>query len=194
MAQQEKRLQQNTADASTSRDLKNGGRGEEQPGGNKTDTNYGGQDFWIVKLATREAPIGTPVVLVNGLYSPSNSFFIPATNTASVTLTSTFPGGYIYYSLDGVLPVPGEGNTFAYSSPGNPGAPFVVSNSVVVLAVAYSSDETGNVPADADPVAIHIVPLYNLTNTTYLSADYLSYYNRKNTSIDGLSLGVGYRF
>ncbi len=38
MAQQEKRLQQNTVDAAQSRDLKNGGRGEEQQGGAKSDS------------------------------------------------------------------------------------------------------------------------------------------------------------
>ena len=136
--------------------------------GTKTAPFFGGAgDFWAVRITVREAPVGTPAVLVNGLYSTSNSFAIPATNIpVSITLTSTFPGGYIYYSLDGVTPVPGEANTFEYSAPGNPGAPFVVSNSVVVLAVAYSSDATGNVEVDADPVAINIVPLYNLTDTS----------------------------
>ena len=51
MAQQEKRLQQNTADASRSRDLKNGGRGEEQPGGSKTDGNKGSMSFQAAEKA-----------------------------------------------------------------------------------------------------------------------------------------------
>ena len=133
--------------------------------GTRTTPGHGGQDFWLVKLTAREAPIGTPVVLVNGLYNSSNFFAIPATNQVSVTLTSTFPDGYIYYTLDGSVPVPGD-NAIEYSAPGIPGTPFAVTNSVVVTAVAYSSDATENVEADADPVAIHIVPLYNLTNTT----------------------------
>ena len=51
MAQQEKRLQQNTADASRSRDLKNGGRGEEQPGGSKSDGSKGAMSFQAAEKA-----------------------------------------------------------------------------------------------------------------------------------------------
>ncbi len=51
MAQQEKRLQQNTADASRSRDLKNGGKGEEQPGGSKTDGSKGSMSFQAAEKA-----------------------------------------------------------------------------------------------------------------------------------------------
>jgi len=51
MAQQEKRLQQNTADAARSRDLKNGGRGEEQPGGAKTDGSKGAMSFQAAEKA-----------------------------------------------------------------------------------------------------------------------------------------------
>src|SRR5206468_10073368 len=123
--------------------------------GNKTTGSFGDHDWWVVKLAARVAPVGAPVVLVNGLCGQSNMFFIPATNTASVTLTSTFPGGHIYYTLDGSVPVPGE-NAIKYSSPGNLGTPFIVTNSVVVNAIAYRSDETGNVEASADPVTIHV--------------------------------------
>jgi len=51
MAQQEKRLQQNTADASRSRDLKGGGRGEEQPGGAKTDASKASMSFQAAEKA-----------------------------------------------------------------------------------------------------------------------------------------------
>ncbi|MCC6245272.1 MAG: hypothetical protein IT353_20690, partial [Gemmatimonadaceae bacterium] len=51
MAQEEKRLQQNTADASRSRDLKNGGRGEEQPGGSKTDGSKASMSFQAAEKA-----------------------------------------------------------------------------------------------------------------------------------------------
>ncbi len=51
MAQQEKRLQQNTADASRSRDLKGGGRGEEQPGGAKTDGSKASMSFQAAEKA-----------------------------------------------------------------------------------------------------------------------------------------------
>ena len=65
MAQQEKRLQQNTADASRSRDLKNGGRGEEQPGGAKTDGSKSAMSFQAAEkareLARQQQQMGAKV-------------------------------------------------------------------------------------------------------------------------------------
>jgi hypothetical protein len=134
--------------------------------GNKTTLNFGSSDMWAVAASVRTAPIGTPVVLVNGLYDPSNNFAIPATNAILVTLQSTFANGYIFYTLDGNAPSPGADDTSQYLGPGMAGAPFTVTNSVVVTAVAFSSDATGNMEADADPVVVSVVPLYGLSNST----------------------------
>jgi len=37
--------------------------------GTKTVAGFGSYDYWLVKLAVRETPVGTPLVLVNGQYS-----------------------------------------------------------------------------------------------------------------------------
>jgi hypothetical protein len=144
-----------------------GGFSNSGASGNKTSANFGGlHDYWVIKLATPEVPIGTPLVLVNGQYNPSNSFSIPATNSIQVTLQTSFTDGYVFYTLDGSAPTPGEPDTIQYAAPGSPGSPFSVTNSVIVTATAFSSDDTGNIEADADPVAIIVVPVYGLTNTT----------------------------
>jgi hypothetical protein len=112
-----------------------------------------------------QVPVGTPVVLVNGQYSPTNYFAVPATNTILVSLQTSFPNGYLFYTLDGSAPIPGD-NAIPYSIQGSSGTPFTITNSTVVTAIAFSSDDTGNVEADAAPVAIAVVPVYNLTNAT----------------------------
>jgi hypothetical protein len=134
--------------------------------GNKTTPNFGASDLWIINLATREAPVGAPLVLVSGQYSPSNYFAVPSTNSIQVALQTTFTNGYLFYTLDGSAPTPGEPGTIQYAAPGSPGSPFSVTDCVIVTATAFSSDDTGNIEADADPVAIIVVPVYGLTNTT----------------------------
>ena len=135
--------------------------------GTKLTANYGADDFWVVKTSDGVQPVGTPDTLVNGLYSISNSFAIPATNTITVTLQSSFTNGYIYYTLDGTHPTPGNDGTYEYLGPDVGGPfPFILTNSTVVTAAAFSSDDTGNVEVDANPVNIYVVPVYALTNTT----------------------------
>ena len=141
-----------------------GGQSSSGVSGNKTSPNYGDSDFWVVKTSNDEQPVGTPVVLVNGLYAISNLFVIPETNSVTVTLQTTFTNGYILYSVDGEPPVFGE-NAFIYSYQGSIGTPFSVTNTTVLNVVAYSADPD-NFEADADPVTIQIVPVYTLTNTT----------------------------
>jgi hypothetical protein len=125
--------------------------------GNKTTVNFGDHDMWAVAVSVRTAPVGTPVVLVNGLYDPSNNFSLAATNTIQVTLQSTYPNGFIFYTLDGSDP------DFT-ANPYTVGEPFLVTNSLLVRAIAYNDD--GSLFQEADPVAIQVVPVYNLTNTT----------------------------
>jgi len=55
MAQQEKRMQQNTADASRSRDLKNGSRADDQAGGPKADGSKASMSFKAAEQARQMA-------------------------------------------------------------------------------------------------------------------------------------------
>src|SRR5262249_54547234 len=72
--------------------------------GDKTVPNFGGEDAWIVKTVLREAPVGAPLVLIDGFYSFSNSFTITESNVAQVSLSTTFTNGTIRYTLDGSGP------------------------------------------------------------------------------------------
>src|SRR5207249_851790 len=69
---------------------------------------------------------GTPVILVNGVFDPAG--IASATNSAQIDIRSTFPNGYIFYSLDGSDPDSG----LLYSGP------FTIAQSAIVQAVAYS--------------------------------------------------------
>jgi formylglycine-generating enzyme required for sulfatase activity len=111
--------------------------------GNKTTTPFGGSDYWLVKAIVREAPIGTPVVLVNSQFSPNNSHTV--SNTATVALETTFSGGTIYYTLDGSKP---SASSTRYT------APFTVSQSSTLRTIAFSSD--GSQSALGDHVSITI--------------------------------------
>ena len=134
--------------------------------GTRTAPGYGGQDYWLVKLLAREAPVGLPLVLVNGEYSPSNFFAIPATNSITVTLQTSYANGYLFYTLNGSLPVAYdyEGGTFTYADEVIVGTSFTLTNSAVLTTVAY--DAGGGHDVYGDPVVISIVPVYGLTNTT----------------------------
>ena len=80
-----------------------GGRSASAPSGNKTSPQFGGDDLWVVKLASREVPVGTPLVLVNGQYNPSNSYTVTAT-LALIEIQSSFTSAHIFYTLDGSAP------------------------------------------------------------------------------------------
>ncbi len=73
----------------------------------------------------------------------------------TLTVRSAFPGGSIFYTLDGSTP--------DFSSPGYPG-PFVLSNSAVVKAVGYSSDFSQSEQADVANVTV--LPYHTLTATS----------------------------
>jgi hypothetical protein len=106
---------------------------------------FGGLDWWVVKIFEREVTLGTPVVLVNDQFSPSNSHTV--VNQGTVTLQTTFSGGAIYYTLDGSTP---GTNSTRYT------APFTVSQSVILKVIAFRSDNSQS--ALADPVTITIIP------------------------------------
>jgi hypothetical protein len=119
--------------------------------GTKGVSGFGSRDYWIVKLSNLELPVGTPITLVNGLFSAASEHDIPATNEVWIELQSSLPNHYIYYTLDGSEPDAGS----AYYE-----GPFAVSNSVILRAIAY--DEQFVEFVEADPVAINVVPLYDV--------------------------------
>ncbi len=122
--------------------------------GNKSAPGYGGQDYWVVKLAAREAPVGTPVVLVNGQYSPSNTFSIPVTNTIRVTITST-TNGTLRYTTNGA--------NVSIFSPVYQTNGFFIAKSAMVRATVFLS---GGVVITNDPVTINVVPVYPIVATS----------------------------
>ena len=78
-----------------------GGYSSSLAGGNKTSTNYGGNDFWVVKLAGPLPAINCPTGFVAEATSPSGavvSFTISATNTCqpNVPVTCTPPSGSVF--------------------------------------------------------------------------------------------------
>jgi hypothetical protein len=129
------------------------GYSESRVSGNKTARGYGGRDYWIIKMGSFEVPVGTPLVHVNGQFIPAGS--VTVGNSAQVRLQTSFPNGRVCYTLNGAIP---DLDSIPYSSP------FVVTNSVIVRAVAYSSDFSQSAPGDA--VEIVVVPAYTLTVTT----------------------------
>ncbi len=116
------------------------------PGGNKESPSYGTNDAWIVKLATREAPVGTPAILVNGRFHPGNA--VTVSNAATVEIRTTLTGGTLLYTLDGSDPR----NGFSYTGP------FSVSESVLVRAIAFNSS-SAIVEADAVVITVTAPPV-----------------------------------
>ena len=121
--------------------------------GNKRTRGYGKRDYWLSKMSSIEVPVGTPLVQVNGQFVPGGS--VTVGDSAEVRLRTTFPNGRIYYTLNGDAP---DQTSNPYSTP------FVVTDSVVVRAIAYNSDSSESV--EGDPVEIIVLPDYTLTVTT----------------------------
>ena len=94
---------------------------------------------------SRLAPVGMPAVVVDGVFilTPSAS----ARGLALVKLSTTFPSGWLFYTLDGSDP----------AASGTPyGGPFIVRKASLLRTIAYKSDFTQS--AAGDPVSIVILP------------------------------------
>ncbi len=123
------------------------------PGPGKTSPNHGLSDYWVVKAIELQRPVGTPLVLVDGLYNTNHVFAAP--RASLVTIASSLVGATVYYTLDGSDPSSGSN----YSN-----TPFTVTNTVTIRAVAYhpiSGD-----PIECDPVVVNLVATYMWTDTT----------------------------
>src|SRR6185503_12080972 len=135
-----------------------GGVSDSAPSGNKISTSFGGDDVWLVKLVSREVPVGTPLVRINGQYNPSNSYTVNATY-ALLEIQSSFSNAHIYYTLDGSTPS-------SNSTPYNGGVRLY--SSATVRAIAYNSDFSASAQADPVGVSVTLVSFFlsNIGNGT----------------------------
>jgi len=134
-------------------DLICAGYSQSEIGRGKDALRYGGLDYWVVKLVSLELPIGTPLIFVNDEWLPSGGVTIG--DLAEIRIESSFPGGSIFYTLDGSSP---GTNSIPY------GGPFSTNGSVTVRALAVTGDPPGS--ALADPVQVSVLPTYDLNVTT----------------------------
>ena len=88
------------------------------------------------------------LVRINGLI-PGGS--ITATGSVSVSVSGGYPGGFLFYTVDGSTPSSGS-TVYA--------GPFTLTNSAVVQVMALSADFSQT--AFATPVTVQIIPLYAL--------------------------------
>lgn len=94
---------------------------------------------------SRLAPVGMPAVVVDGVFIVTPS--ATARGSALVTLSTTFSGGSLLYTLDGTDPAV-SGTLYA--------GPFTVGKASLLRTIAYTSDFTQSVAGD--PVSITILP------------------------------------
>ena len=123
-----------------------GGPSQSLPGEGKSAPLRSVQDFYLVKASINETPVGAPVIRVNHLFNPANSY--SNIDRALIEIDSSFSGGRIYYTLEGSAP---GTNTFGYTNP------FSLYQSATLRAVAFSTD--GVQQAASDPVGITIIPV-----------------------------------
>ncbi len=94
-------------------------------------------------------PIGLPEILINGRLLETNGVSI--TNAVEITLRTDYPGGIIYYSLDGSDPL-GAGVLYE--------RPFTITNSVILWVKALNSAQTAW--QEVSGIAVEFIPYYTL--------------------------------
>lgn len=99
----------------------------------------------VAALAFQMPKVGMPAVFVNGAFVAAES--AKARGFADVTLTTSFPGGTIFYTIDGSDPAL-TGRFYA--------GPFTVRQSIVLRTIAYNVDFSRGVTRD--PIEIVILP------------------------------------
>jgi hypothetical protein len=92
-------------------------------------------------------PVGSPMIWVNGVSVSKN---VRVGGKAEVQITTSFPSGQIFYTLDGSLP---GIDSIPYSGP------FNLTESAVVQAYALKGDFTQD--ASSYPLSVQIAPLFN---------------------------------
>ena len=106
-------------------------------------------------LVVDEVPEGSPVVRVNGEFRPNHVHEFTAHDEVEVTLSSSFPGAQIHYSLDGF---PADIRSTRYT-----GA-FRVAPPAIIRATAYSAGYLDY--AEAEAVRLVFIPSYPLSAGT----------------------------
>jgi sugar lactone lactonase YvrE len=100
--------------------------------------------------------VNTPVVVANGLpLSPYQMLQLSVTGTNVISFTNGYPGGHFEYTVNGSNPL--DNPTFTTS-------PFVLTNTGVIRAIAYSADYASY--SIAAPVTVEVLPSYTLTAGT----------------------------
>ncbi len=97
------------------------------------------------------ATAGTPVITINGVRIDSG--LLTATDSAQVALTTSFPGGKLFYTLDGSAPT---ASSLAYTNA------FSVNSGLTIRAIAYTSDNSQSIASGTVQLAFQ----YSLTATT----------------------------
>jgi hypothetical protein len=118
------------------------------PSGNKTAPHFDADDIWVIKLAERIAPVGMPVILVNGLFSPTN--VVTVTNSALIQIQSTFSNGVTFFTLNGAPPASGTLYTGS----------FVLNQSATIRAIAFNV--AGLASPEVAPLNVAVISPPNL--------------------------------
>jgi hypothetical protein len=129
-----------------------GGMSLSGPSGNKETTGYQSPDFWVVQFTPRTAPLGTPVIFIDG--KPALRGPVHAVGQIQVQVETSFPNGKIFYTLNGSAPTT---NSLAYS------APFAVGANSTLRVAAFSSNIGRS--AEADPLSLLITPAFAVNST-----------------------------
>jgi hypothetical protein len=125
---------------------------------NVQSTNAGNYSVRVINpvstTISSNATLKVDVVSAFGNNQPLTNSPVSFGGSVNVVLQNAYPGGLIFYSLDGSAP--------SFSSTQYTG-PFQVTQNVVLRAIGYSVDffQSG----ELDPVTILIVPTYTLTAT-----------------------------
>jgi hypothetical protein len=139
-------------------------------------------------LVVDEVLEGSPVVRVNGEFRPNHVHEFTARDEVEVTLSSSFPGAQIHYSLDGF---PADIRSTKYT-----GA-FRVAPPAIIRATAYSAGYLDY--AEAEAVRLVFIPSYPLSAGTdgggsVLVAPALSQYRSNSTVQVTATAAAGWSF
>ena len=113
---------------------------------------FDGGGIFVAKLAS-DTSVSPVLVSLNGQFVTRSPVEVLA--SARVELSTTFPNGAIFYTLDGTDPT---AFSRRYSQP------FTLTHSAVLRAVAYSADFTKS--GESPPLSIVVQPGYTLTTRT----------------------------
>ncbi|MEW6157095.1 MAG: FG-GAP-like repeat-containing protein, partial [Verrucomicrobiota bacterium] len=140
-----------------------GGSTGQNLGGSRRVAGFGNRDFWLLQTAFIETPEGTPIVRVNGLYSPVHRHEFLTLNEVEISMTTSFPNGAIYYTTDGTIADFLSPTSTRYT------VPFRVAPGSVIQAIAYDGDPEIFYEREQSletPVQIVFVPSYLLSDIT----------------------------